>query len=274
MVQRKIRRNWLSVGIWLLIATVILGKTSTEGASLPIAGQSDLLQVKVHRLIVDPKSKQPVVSLSDSDEQRAMLIWIDFFEARAIHSEMQGVQHRRPLTHDLLERVIQQVNGEIHHIVITHTEDNIYFATLVIKKKDALVKIDARPSDSIVMALKFDAPIFVSKTLFNDMAIPVERETEPEEAKYGLILQDLTPSLAKYLSFDSERGVLVSGVKKGSRAEKDGIAEGDIFIEVAGQVIENVSAMKAALAKSKPSVKARIFRNSRYLSITLHPNDK
>jgi bifunctional DNase/RNase len=272
MGQRKIRRNRLSYGICLLIATVIFGETTTEGAFLPIAGQRDLLQVKVHRLIVDPKNKQPVVSLADSGEQRALLIWIDFFEARAIHSEMQGIQHRRPLTHDLLERVIQKVNGKIHHIVITHTEDNIFFATLVIKRKDALVKIDARPSDSIVMALKFDAPIFVSKTLFNEMAIPVERETGLEEAEYGLILQDLTPSLAKYLSFDSDRGVLVSGVKKGSRAEKDGIAEGDIFIEVAGQVIENVSAMKAALEKSKPSVKARIFRNSRYLSITLHPN--
>lgn len=272
MSQKNIRHNWLIFGIWLVFALGFFGETLAGSSSLPTFEPHELLQVKVHRLIVDPKSKQPVVSLSDSDEHRAMLIWIDFFEARAIHSEMQGVQHRRPLTHDLLERVIQQVNGKIHHIVITHTEDNIFFATLVIKRKDALVEIDARPSDSIVMALKFDAPIFVSKTLFNDMAIPVERETGLEEAEYGLILQDLTPSLAKYLSFDSDRGVLVSGVKKGSRAEKDGVAEGDIFIEVAGQVIENVSAMKAALAKRKPSVKARIFRNSRYLSITLHPN--
>ena len=91
MAQRKTRWNWLSFGIWLIIATVIFGKTSTEGASLTIAGKDDILEVKVHRLIVDPKSKQPVVSLSDSDEQRALLIWIDFFEARAIHSEMQGI---------------------------------------------------------------------------------------------------------------------------------------------------------------------------------------
>ena len=272
MRQRNLGHNWLNLGIWLLIAAVISGVTTADGASPAASKRNDLLQVKVHRLIVDPKNKQPVVSLADPDEQRAMLIWIDFFEARAIHSEMQGIQHRRPLTHDLLERVIEKVNGKIHRIIITHTADNIYFATLVIKRNDVLVEIDARPSDSIVMALKFNAPIFVSKTLFNDMAIPVEKENGLEEAEYGLILQELTPSLAKYLAFDSDRGVLVSGVKKGSRAEKDGIAEGDIFIEVAGQVIEDVSAMKAALAKGKPSVKARIFRNSRYLSITLHPN--
>jgi bifunctional DNase/RNase len=272
MSQEKTKRYWQNSGIWLLIAMGIFGGTIAEGSSLPTLAQHDLLQVKVHRLIVDPKSKQPVVSLADSNKQRALLIWIDFFEARAIYSEMQGIQHRRPLTHDLLERIIQKVDGKIHHIVITHTKENIYFATLVIERKESLVEIDARPSDSIVMALKFKAPIFVSKALFKDMAIPVEREKELEEAEYGLILQDLTPSLAKYLAFESNQGVLVSGVIRGSRAEKDGIEEGDIFIEVGGQVIEDVLSMKAALAKSKPSVKARIFRNTRYLSITLHPN--
>ena len=272
MSHNKTGRYWLLFGIGLMVAIGTFGETILGDPCLHALERHDLLKVKVHRLVVDPKSKQPVVSLADSQEQRVLLIWIDFFEARAIYSEMQGIQHRRPLTHDLLERIIQKVNGKIHHIVITHTEENIYFATLVIERKDSLVKIDARPSDSIVMALKFKAPIFVSKTLFKDMAIPVEGDKASEEAEYGLILQDLTPSLAKYLSFESNRGVLVSGVKKGSRAEKDGIEEGDIFTEVGGQVIEDVLSMKAALAKSKPTVKARIFRKTRYLSITLHPN--
>jgi len=272
MSQNKSKRYWQFFGIGLMIAFWAFGETIVAGSSLHALEQPELLQVKVHRLIVDPKSKQPVVSLADSREQRALLIWIDFFEARAIYSEMEGIQHRRPLTHDLLEQIIQKVNGKIHHIVITHTKENIYFATLVIERKDSLVEIDARPSDSIVMALKFKAPIFVSKSLFKDMAVPVEEDNTLEDAEYGLILQDLTPSLAKYLSFESNRGVLVSGVKKGSRAEKDGIEEGDIFIEVGGQVIEDVFSMKDALAKSKPSVKARIFRKTRYLSVTLHPN--
>jgi bifunctional DNase/RNase len=272
MLQKYTNKFLAIVGLCFITTIWPSGHMTAEGPILADSNQQELLQVKVHRLIVDPKSKQPVVSLADSHEQRALLIWIDFFEARAIYSEMQGIQHRRPLTHDLLERIIQKVNGRIHHIVITHTKENIYFATLVIERKDSLVEIDARPSDSIVMALKFKAPIFVSKTLFKDMAIPVEGEKALEEAEYGLILQDLTPSLAKYLSFESNQGVLVSGVKKGSRAEKDGIEEGDIFIEVGGQIIEDVLSMKEALTKSKPSVKARIFRKTRYLSITLHPN--
>jgi S1-C subfamily serine protease len=134
----------------------------------------------------------------------------------------------------------------------------------------SLVEIDARPSDSIVMALKFKAPIFVSKALFRDMAIPLKEQKKIEE-QYGLTLQELTPSLAESFSFGSTRGVLVSDVRKGSRAEKDGIERGDIFVEVGGQTVDGVMFMKDALAKSKTDVGARIFRKAHFLSITLHP---
>jgi bifunctional DNase/RNase len=266
----KTKKLLAFLGVGLIVSIWPFEKTLVRGIALSSLQQHDLLQVKVHRLIVDPNSKQPVVSLSDDQEERALFIWIDFFEARAIYSEINGIKHRRPLTHDLLEQIIQKVEGKIHHIVITHTKENIYYATLVIEREDSLVEIDARPSDSIVMALKFNAPIFVSKALFKDLALPVSKQTEVEE-EYGLTLQDLTPSLAKYLSFESDRGVLVSSVRKGSRADKDGIEEGDIFVEIAGQNIADVLSMKDALAKVKTSVKARVFRKTRFLSITLHP---
>ncbi|MGD2270010.1 MAG: DUF151 domain-containing protein [Desulfobacterales bacterium] len=271
MIKIIPKKFFAIVWVAFILLTRPSGNIPAE-AIVPVASkQKDLLPVKVHRLTVDPQSKQPVVSLSDSREENALLIWIGFFEARAIYSEMHGIKHSRPLTHDLLEKTIQRVNGKIHHIVITHTKDNIYYATLVIKRGDSLVEIDARPSDSIVMALKFKAPIFVSKALFKDMAIPVEKQ-DLEEEEYGLILQDLTPSLAKYLSYKSNRGVLVSGVRKGSRAEQDGIEEGDIIVEIGGEIITDVVAMKDALASNKRPVKARIFRKTHYLSITLHPN--
>ena len=232
--------------------------------------QKELLEVTVHQLSLDPISKQPVVVLADSLEERALLIWIDFFAANAIHSEIQGIKHGRPLTHDLLERIIQEANGKIHRVVITHFEKDIYYATIEMESGGFLVKIDARPSDSIVMALKFKAPIFVSKALFRDMAIPLEEQKEIEE-QYGITLQDLTPSLAECFSFGSTRGVLVSDVRKGSRAEKDGIERGDIFVELGGKTVEGVMFIKDALAKSKTAVGARIFRKARFISITLHP---
>jgi bifunctional DNase/RNase len=249
------------------------GEAIAEGVTHTSFDQKELVQVKVHRVIVDPTSQQPVVFLADSLEKRALLIWIDFFEANAMYWEMQGIKHGRPQTHDLIKRILQKVDGTIHHIVISHIKENIYYATIVMEREGSFVEIDARPSDSIVMALKFKAPIFVSKALFREMAIPLEQQKGIEEL-YGLILQDLTPSLAKAFSFGSTEGVLVSDVRSGSRAEEDGIKRGDIFVEMGEQAVGNVMLMKDALAKGKIAVKAKIFRKAHFLTVTLHPTSR
>jgi bifunctional DNase/RNase len=228
------------------------------------------MKVKFHNLSVDPQSNQPVVLLADPDEERALIIWIGFFEARAMHSEIKGDAPMRPLTHDLLKQIIQKSDGTFHHIVITHLKENIFYANIVIKRGNNFVEIDARPSDSIVMALKFKAPIYVSKDLFDKMAISIKEQTKIED-EYGLTLQDMTPSLAKYLSYGSQRGVLVSNIQKGSRAEKDGIEVGDILVEIDGQPVIDTLSFKNTLAEIKASVKAKIFRKSQYISIIIHP---
>ena len=103
------------------------------------------------------------------------------------------------------------------------------------------------------------------------MSIPIEEPVGVAE-KYGLTLQALTPELAKYLAFTAKHGVMVAGVKKGSRAETDGIETGDIIVEIGGQAVESVPAMQEAMIKKKAPVKVRIFRKSRFLSITIHQN--
>ena len=259
-----------TLGFWFIISTGSYGEILEHGSIFVALEKNDILEVKVHSLVVDPKSQQPVVSLSDLGEDRSLLIWIDFFEARAIYSELEGVKHFRPLTHDLLERIIEKVNGNIHHIVITHVKENTYYATIFLKRGDTLVEVDARPSDSIVMALKFKAPIYVAKSLFEKMSFPIGEQKESED-EYGLTFQDLTPELAQYLSFESKHGVLVSNVRKGSNAAKDGVETGDIFVEIGGKTIEDVTSMKDSLSKSKTPLKARVFRKARFLTIVLHP---
>lgn len=270
MLKKKTIRFLAIAGLWFAASIWPSAGAMVEGFTPVALEEKELLQVKVHQLNIDPISKQPVVVLADLLEERALLIWIDFFAANAIHLEIQGIKHRRPLTHDLLERIIQEANGKIHRVVITHFKKDIYYAMIEIERGGSLVEIDARPSDSIVMALKFKAPIFVSKALFRDMAIPLEERKEIED-QYGLTLQDLTPSLAECFSFGSTRGVLVSDVRKGSRAEKDGIERGDIFVELGGQTVGDVMFMKDALARSNTAVQARIFRKAHFLFIILHP---
>jgi bifunctional DNase/RNase len=232
--------------------------------------QNGLLPVEVHRLIIDPKSQQPIVILADSLEERGLFIWISHFEANAIHSEMNGIDHFRPLTHDLLEKVIKKANLRMQRIIVTHIQKGVYYATLMIEEGSTVIEIDARPSDSIVMALKFNAPIFVSKKLFEEASVPLKEPGKVGE-RYGVTLQNLTPSLAEAFSFGSTRGVLVSDVRKPSRAEKDGIERGDIIVEIGGQTIEDVTSMRSALKKSGVPVEVRIFRKAQLISIAIHP---
>lgn len=271
LVKEKTIIFLATAGLWLAALMGLWGETVAMGSATVASEKNALLQVKVHRLIVDSVSKQPVVILTDSLEERALPIWIDFFEANAINSELKGVSHFRPLTHDLLERIMQKADLKIHRIIVTHLKEGVYYATILLEQGGSITEIDARPSDSIVMALKFKAPIFVSASLLRDKGIPLVEQKEIEE-DYGLTLQDLTPSLAESFSFKSKNGIIVSDVRKGSRAEKDGIERGDIFVEVGGQAIEDVMSMRDALKKSETAVQAKIFRKARFLTLTLHPN--
>ena len=258
----------LAVACAFVLISGWLDSPPAYGAPASDPKLSDLVRVKVHNMILDPRNNRPVVSLSDMDEDRAMLIWIGENEARAIYAEMEGVKNFRPLTHDLFENFIQEIDGSIQRIIITHTKDNVYYATLVIKRNKKLIQMDARPSDSIVMALKFKAPIFVTKTLFEEASLSLGEQKEVEE-RYGLTVQDLTPELAEYWSFESAEGVLIAGVRQESRAEKDGLKVGDIIVELAGRPVVDMGSMRVILNSSDKSAKAKIYRQQLFLSITL-----
>jgi len=181
----KLKTLGLIVTIGLCFAAFInpLGEAGAGMDLSPGSEKSKLLPVTVYRLILDPVSQHPVVILADSVEERALPIWIDSFEANAIHSEMEGIKHRRPLTHDLLERIIQKTRATIHQIVITQLKENIYYAKIRMEVAGTFTEIDARPSDSIVVALKFKAPLFVSTDLFKDKAMPLAEEKKIAEER-------------------------------------------------------------------------------------------
>ena len=96
--------------------------------------------------------------------------------------------------------------------------------------------------------------------------------TTPQESggNYGLNIQTITPGLANYLSLESSRGVMISAVRPGSRADKDGIQPGDILAEIDGQIIEDMNTAKDLLANSKGPSKAKLIRGKQILIITLH----
>ena len=244
---------------WILLLGGLSDSAFGKVAPGPSLVPKDLMEVKVYRLIMDPNSLQPIVLLADLSGEMAIPIWIGPNEAGAIQAEIEGTQPLRPMTHDLLERVI-----------ITHQKENIYYAVIVIEKDRALLEIDARPSDSIIMALKFKTPILIAKGLFKERALRTGERAEAEDIS-GLSLQELSPLLAESFGFKKGSGVVVSDVKEGSQAEKQGFQRGDIIVEAGEEKIKDVAGIKSALAKTKTPVKIKIFRKGAFMTLPLNP---
>ncbi len=120
---------------------------------------------------LDRKSNSPVVILQEKDGARVLPIWIGPSEASAIAMELAGIKFSRPLTHDLLKQVIVGLGGELRKVFITTVKENTYFAELHIYRGDDVIQVDARPSDSIAVALRLKSPIFTSPELLEASSV-------------------------------------------------------------------------------------------------------
>ncbi len=260
---------WALAAICLAIFVLPPQGLAAKQPSSTVAAPQELLQVKILRLIIDPSSNQPVVFLTDLREERALLVWIGPCEANAMNAEMEGTKHPRPQTHDLLQGVIQKMKGKVQKIIITHSKDGVYYAALVLERDGTTIEIDARPSDSMVLALKAKAPVFAARKLFQEMSVPLKEEKGAED-QYGITAQEMTSSLAQSFAFKLSGGVLVSDVRTGSPAEKDGLQRGDIIAEIGGEAIPDLKSLKTALDKMKGPVKAKVFRKGDFISLTFH----
>jgi bifunctional DNase/RNase len=125
-------------------------------------------------------SKTPVVILQELGGERVLPIWIGPNEASAIAMELQGLKYPRPLTHDLAASIIRGLGGTLQRVVITRLQENTYFAELVIQRGTEIVSVDARPSDSIAIALRLQAPLFTPNELLSASTIQVEEHDEGE----------------------------------------------------------------------------------------------
>ncbi len=131
-----------------------------------------LIQVELARIIIDDKRQDQVIVLKAKDSDRQIPIVIGYMEASSIKVKVTGIEVPRPMTHDLLADVIEKLEGKLIRVLIDKIVHNTYFAKLEIKTKEGKVKlIDARPSDSIAMAVRFKTPIFVAEEVFDKAAM-------------------------------------------------------------------------------------------------------
>lgn len=130
-----------------------------------------MVEVTVQSLGVDQSTKTPVVILQERGGSRGLPIWIGAAEAHAIAMELAGMKFSRPLTHDLMATLLRGLGGALDRVVISRVKENTYFAELIISRGAELFSVDARPSDSIALALRVSGRIFTGEDLLVDAAI-------------------------------------------------------------------------------------------------------
>ena len=130
-----------------------------------------LVQMEVSKIRIDERRGEQVIVLKEHGGNRLLPIIIGISEVTAIKMKISGIQPPRPLTHDLLRNAVTQLGATLVKVVINKLEFNTFFAKLVLKTKEGgIEEVDARPSDSIALALRADAPIFVADDVLNQVA--------------------------------------------------------------------------------------------------------
>ena len=117
---------------------------------------------------MDPLTNMPIIILKDSTGSKALPIWVGYFEANAIALEIEQVSTPRPMTHDLLKSLIQNMKAEVNHILVSELKDNTFYAIISLVYGDITLTIDSRPSDAIALALRTKSPIFVEEKVIED----------------------------------------------------------------------------------------------------------
>jgi len=127
-----------------------------------------LIEMTIKGLMVDPVTNMPIVILKDRAGERVLPIWVGIFEANAIALQIENIATPRPMTHDLLRNVINDLDGKVDQVVVSDLKDNTFFAIIYLTVKGERVVIDSRPSDAIALALRTRAPILVEETVIDN----------------------------------------------------------------------------------------------------------
>jgi hypothetical protein len=157
------------------------------------------IEMTLKGLMVDPITNMPIVILRDREGQKVLPIWVGIFEANAIALQIENIPTPRPMTHDLLRNVIEDLKATVQKVVVCDLQENTFYALIYLSRNGDTMAIDARPSDAIALALRTRAPIFVEDTVI-DHAKTVDFASEQADSdRLHKWLESLDPDdLGKY----------------------------------------------------------------------------
>ncbi len=165
-----------------------------------------MIEMKVMGIALDTRTGSPIVVLHDKDNRKALPIWIGSAEASAIIRKIENLTVSRPMTHDLIINLIEKTGYTLDRVEINDVEKETYFATLFLKdENDNFVEIDSRPSDAIAVAIRVDAPIFVTANVLSSGSVSTDTAKDEEEAQeFKNFIQSIKPSDFAKLMKDNE----------------------------------------------------------------------
>jgi len=156
-----------------------------------------LHKVSIAGLTMDPASNTPIIILKSDEDDQAIPIWIGLLEATSIASALQNIKYERPMTHDLFKNFTNLLDISIAKVEVCDLKDNTFYARIYFVSKSENFDMDARPSDAIALALRYNAPIFVDdsvmkKSKMSDGDAEV-LDTSEEGKKWADYLESLSP---------------------------------------------------------------------------------
>lgn len=151
-------------------------------------------QMKVDKLGIDLLTHDPVVILKDLEGTRYLPILIGPFEATSIALALEGAPVPRPLSHDLMRMIIEQLGARLEQVVIHDIKEATFFAKLVIRVGGELQEIDARPSDGIALALRMQAPIYVDENITLEESTPEKKDDVVDSQRFKKFIEELRPA--------------------------------------------------------------------------------
>jgi bifunctional DNase/RNase len=140
-----------------------------------------MIEVEVDSIRISLVSQHRIVVLREVDSERQLPIWIGPYEADAITIELQDVEVARPVTHDLLKNIIEELGGKVSHVLIRALIDGVFYASLFIDVNGEMKEIDSRSSDAIALGVRVKVPIFVNEDVMDEVGVLPEPDILEEE---------------------------------------------------------------------------------------------
>ena len=163
--------------------------------------------MKVMGIALDVRTNSPIVVLHDLENRKALPIWIGSAEASAIIRCIEGLVVARPMTHDLITNIIEKTGYRVEKVEINDVEKETYYATIFLSNKNGeTLEIDSRPSDAIAVAMRADAPIYVTANVLMNGSVSTDSAKDEEEAQeFKDFIQNIKPSDFEKLMNDKHK---------------------------------------------------------------------